>query len=184
MLAPERVATLTGVASPYLARQGEPAPPAQVHGQWHHHFLQVEAAKRMLTERRRDFCRELWRTWSPDWRFADAEFDEAAAAWDNPQFAEFVLDYYRGRRGNAPGRHVYAAAQATLDAKPQPEIVVPTLYIQGSADACDLPAGAEGQEAALTAGYELVLVPGAGHFPHRENPSAVASALQKRLMGG
>ncbi len=181
MLAPQRVLTLTGLASPYLAWRGEPAPPAQARGYWYQYFFQVEAARKTLTEHRQDFCRELWRTWCPTWQFAEAEFAGAAAAWDNPQFVDIVLDYYRMRHGGALSRRAYAQDQEKLDAKPQPRIAVPTLFIHGSADACDLPEGAEGQEAGFTAGYERVLVPDVGHFPHRENPSAVARALRKQL---
>ena len=34
VLAPRRILTLTGLASPYLAWKGEMAPPVQVHGYW------------------------------------------------------------------------------------------------------------------------------------------------------
>ncbi len=181
VLCPQRILTLTGLASPYFAWRGEPAPPAQIHGFWYQYFFQVEAARKMLTEHRQDFCRELWRTWCPGWRFTDAEFAEAATAWDNPQFVEIVLHYYRMRHGGALGRRAYAEAQEKLDAKPPPKITVPTLFIHGSADACELTEGVEGQETAFTGGYERVLVPDAGHFPHRENPSAVARVLRRQL---
>ncbi len=181
VLAPQRLLTLTGLASPYFAWRGETAPPAQVRGFWYQYYFQVEAARKMLTEHRQDFCRELWRAWCPRWRFTDQEFIEAAAAWNNPQFVDIVLDYYRMRHGGSLGRRAYAEAQEKLDAKPQPKITVPTLFIHGSADACELSEGAEGQEAAFTGGYERVLVPDAGHFPHRENPSAVVEALREHL---
>ena len=135
----------------------------------------------MLTEHRQDFCRELWRTWCPQWRFTEAEFAGAAAAWGNPQFVDIVLDYYRMRHGGALSRRAYAESQEKLDIKPQPKISVPVLFIHGAADACALAAGADGQEAGFTGGYERLLVPDVGHFPHRENPSAVARALLKRL---
>ena len=135
----------------------------------------------MLAEHRQDFCRELWRAWCPQWRFTEAEFAEAAVAWDNPQFVHIVLDYYRMRHGGSLGRRAYAEAQQKLDTKPPPKVAVPMLFVHGSADACELPEGAEGQEAGFTGGYERVLVPSAGHFPHRENPLAVARALVEHL---
>ncbi len=184
VLAPSRILTLTALASPYLAWKGEAAPPAQARGYWYQYFFQVEAARTMLTEHRQDFCRELWRTWCPTWRFKEAAFAEAAAAWENPQFVDIVLDYYRMRHGGALGRRAYAATQEKLGVKPPPKIAVPTLFIHGAADACDLPEGAEGQEAAFTGGYERVLIPDVGHFPHRENPFAVARALVKHLQAG
>lgn len=181
VLAPQRLLTLTGLASPYLAYKGETAHPAQVHGYWYQWYFQIEAAREMLTEHRQDFCRELWRMWCPQWRFTETAFAGAAAAWDNPQFVDIVIDYYRMRHGGSLSRRAYAEAQAKLDAKPQPKIGVPTLFIHGAADACDLPAGADGQEAGFTGGYERLLIPDVGHFPHRENARAVAQALLKQL---
>lgn len=181
VLAPQRIITLTGLASPYLAYRGEPAPPTQVRGYWYQYFFQVEAARRMLDAHRQDFCRELWRAWCPTWHFAEAEFIQAAAAWDGPQFVDVVLDYYRMRHGGVLSRRAYAEAQAKLDAKPSPAINVPTLFVHGDADACDLPEGATGQEAAFPSGYTRLLLPGVGHFPHREDPSAVTRALREHL---
>ena len=178
VLAPSRIITLAGLASPYLAYRGEAAPPAQACGYWYQYFFQVEAARRMLEEHRQDFCRELWRSWCPQWRFTEAEFAGAQAAWDNPQFVEIVLEYYRMRHGGSLSRRAYAEAQAKLDAKPSPKISVPTLFVHGDADACDLPEGAMGQEAAFPGGYTPLLLSGVGHFPHRENPPDVARALR------
>jgi pimeloyl-ACP methyl ester carboxylesterase len=181
VLAPQRILTLTTLASPYLAWNGGLEPPAQVHGWWYQFFFQLDAAKAMLSEHRRDFCRELWRTWSPQWRFSEEQFASAAEAWDNPQFVDIVLDYYRMRWGGALGRRAYAELEEMLDVNPPPKIGVPTLFIQGSADACDLSEGADGQESCFSNGYERVILPGAGHFPHREDPGAVAHALLKQL---
>lgn len=181
LLAPRRLLTLTTLASPYLSWNGGLAPPAQVHGFWYQFYFQVDAAKTMLSEHRQDFCRELWRTWSPHWRFSEAEFAAAAEAWSNPQFVEIVIDYYRMRWGGALGRRAYAGLQAKLDLEPPPAIGVPTLFIQGDADACNLPEGADGQESYFSNGYERVVVPGVGHFPHRESPGAVAHALREHL---
>ena len=182
LLAPARVLTLTALASPYLAWKGELLPPAQVHGYWYQLYFQTDPAKTMLNEHRQEFCRELWKTWCPRWKFTDKEFMEAAQAWNNPQFVDTVLDYYRMRWGNALGRRAYAEKQAKLDVKPEPKIAVPTIFVQGDSDACDLVQGADGQEACFASGYERVILPGVGHFPHRENPAAVARHLSKQLL--
>lgn len=181
LLAPERVLTLTALASPYLSWKGGLLPPAQVHGYWYQLYFQTDAAETMLNERRYDFCRELWQTWCPKWQFTEGDFKAASEAWDNPQFVEIVLDYYRMRWGGALGRRAYAGLQTKLDVKPEPKIGVPTVFIQGDADACDLVAGADGQEVCFPNGYERVVLPGVGHFPHREKSSAVARHLLKQL---
>ena len=87
-----------------------------------------------------------------------------------PQFVEIVIDYNRMRWRGALGRRAYADLQAKLDVKPKPPIAVPTLFLQGAADACDLPEGAQGQEICFTQGYELVLVQRRGALPSSRKP--------------
>jgi pimeloyl-ACP methyl ester carboxylesterase len=105
----------------------------------------------------------------------------AAGAWKNPQFVDTVLHYYRTRWGGALSLRAYATLQAHLDTKPTPAITVPTIFAAGSADACDLPQASEEQTSCFKAGYQRVLISGAGHFPHRETPSAVAKLLISQL---
>jgi len=181
VLAPDRVLTLTALASPYLAWKGELLPPAQVHGYWYQLYFQVDAARTMLSEHRADFCKELWKVWSPAYHFSDATFAAAAAAWDNPQFVPIVLNYYRIRWGDASGKPAYSNLEARLDVKPPPQIAVPTVFIQGDADACDLLHGADGQEKAFSSSYKRVVLQNVGHFPHRENPPAVAAAISDQI---
>ena len=97
---------------------------------------------------------------------------------------EIVLDYYRMRHDGALGRRAYAESQEKLDTKPPPKINVPTLFVYGAADACDLPEGADGQQVVFPGPYERLLLLNVGHFPHRENPVAVADALTKQLRAG
>ena len=53
--------------------------------------------------------------------------------------------------------------------------------LQGAADFCVEPAASEGQAGFFTAGYRREVVEGAGHFPHREAPGAVAAAVLAHL---
>jgi len=58
---------------------------------------------------------------------------------------------------------------------------VPTLMLQGGADYCDEPASSQGQDRYFTSGYRRQVIDGIGHFPHREAPDAVATALLAHL---
>ena len=181
ILAPERVASLLTLATPYLMYGGKDYPPAQVRGNWYQWYFQLAPGKKAMEEDAEAFCHELWTSWSPDWSFSKSDFAEAAKAWKNPQFAATVLHYYRTRWGGALGMRAYEDAQAKLNAKPKPKLTVPTVYVHGTADACDLPDCADGQESYFTGGYEIVKVKGAGHFPHREEPKLVARLLEKHV---
>ena len=127
------------------------------------------------------FCKELWHRWSPEWSFSRSEFSDAAKAWKNPQFADTVIHYYRTRWGGALSLRAYAFLQSKLNTKPKPKIAVPTIYVQGTADACDLQECSDDQASFFSGKYERVMVKGAGHFPHRENPAAVAKVLSRQL---
>ena len=71
----------------------------------------------------------------------------------------------------------YAELQAVLNAKPKAKIAVPSIYVQGAEDACDLPPCSEHQASFFTAPYKRILLKGSGHFPHREDPKTIASHL-------
>src|SRR5881628_31440 len=56
-----------------------------------------------------------------------------------------------------------------------------TLMIQGTSDDCDPPGLSEGLERHFRGRYERVLLDAVGHFPHREAPAAVATAILRHL---
>ena len=181
ILAPKRVLSLSTVASAYVVYGGKDLPPQQVNSYWYQWFFQLELGSKMMNSNAEAFCHQLWRAWCPEWNFSEKDFAAAAESWRNPQLAAIVLHYYRTRWGGALSLRAYAELQAKLDADPKPKITVPTLYIAGGADNCDLPASSEDQNSHFTGPYEHVLLNGLGHFPHREDPKAVANLLTRHL---
>jgi hypothetical protein len=99
----------------------------------------------MMEDHAEVFCYELWRSWSPEWKFSKRDWNEATKSWKNPQFTEIVLHYYRTRWGGALSLRAYKDLQARLDKTPKAKISVPAIHVQGSADASDLAAGSEEQ---------------------------------------
>ena len=128
-----------------------------------------------------DLCEQIWRAWSPHWRFSRRELEQTAAYWNNPQFATLVLDSYRHRWGNSLGKLAYNELQNRLDTKPKAKISVPTLFAHGTDDHCVLPAASEEQAKYFTGWYDRVLMKGIGHYPPKENPAAVAKLFQTLL---
>ena len=181
VLAPDRIVSLLALASPYVAYAGDDPPPAQINAYWYQWFFQMQLGRKVFSADPVAFCHQLWRSWSPDWDFSASDFKEAAQAWSNPQFADIVLHYYRTRWGGALSLPAYADLQARLNASPKPKISVPTLFVQGGSDFCSLPSGSEDQSSGFSGEFERVLLKGLGHFPHREDPKAVAKLITRHI---
>jgi pimeloyl-ACP methyl ester carboxylesterase len=181
IFAPSRILSLFTLATPYIMYGGKDYPPEQINANWYQWYFQLQLGQKALTENTEAFCRQLWRSWSPNWNFAARDFTAAAAAWKNPQFVSTVLHYYRTRWGGALSLRAYSELQATLNAQPKAKITVPSIYVQGADDACDLPPCSEHQASFFTAPYKRILLKGSGHFPHREDPKAIASHLSSLI---
>ena len=60
-------------------------------------------------------------------------------------------------------------------------VTVPTLQVHGALDRCVLPASAQGSRRYVEAPYRWHLMPGVGHFPQEEDPSAFTTVLRDWL---
>ncbi|WP_028932741.1 alpha/beta fold hydrolase [Pseudonocardia spinosispora] len=145
------------------------------HAYWYEWFVATDRGRRAMHDDRRAFCRYLWRSWSPTWDFAEADFDAAAPAWDNDDWPQITIHAYLHRWGEAPGDPAYAAIEHQL-AIPAP-VLCPTVMVHGGADADNLPETSEGKEHLFPNGYRRIVLDGVGHFPPREAPGAVAEAI-------
>ncbi|MFF7395855.1 alpha/beta fold hydrolase [Achromobacter sp. NPDC008082] len=153
----------------------QPLSLTQARNYWYHWYMATPRGAATVRNDRRAFTRMMWDTWSPGAWYTPAEFDEAARAFDNPDWADVVLHSYRHRWGHAPGDVAYDADTALLT--PAPVLSVPTLVLHGGADACNQPATSEGKEGFFSGGYERRVLDRVGHFPQREAPQAVADAI-------
>jgi pimeloyl-ACP methyl ester carboxylesterase len=91
---PERVRGLVsgnGYNIHDLAGSAKPAPPEQEYRLWYQYYFHTERGRAGLQGNRREFCRLLWRLWSPNWKFDDATYDRTAASFDNPDFVDVVI---------------------------------------------------------------------------------------------
>jgi pimeloyl-ACP methyl ester carboxylesterase len=143
---------------------------------WYQFFQCTDAGAEAVRHDPAGFARIQWETWSPSGWFNEEDFKSASKYFDKPDWAEITLNAYRSRylAGEVVDSR-YDELRARL--KNTLLIEVPTLMIQGASDFCDLPSASEGQEKYFLSGYERILLKGAGHFPHREAPAAVADAV-------
>ncbi|WP_250480824.1 alpha/beta hydrolase [Caballeronia sp. GAOx1] len=180
-LFPERVRRMAALALAYQPRGVFELPDfSQARRFWYQWFMSLDGGPDADAADPKGFARIQWDTWSPPGWFDEAEFAATARAFDNPDWVPITLNAYRRRwRSDQPSDPALAdlyARLATID-----RIGVPALMIQGGADACDEPASSEGQARYFTAGYRRVVIDGAGHFPLREAPDAVADAVIEHL---
>jgi pimeloyl-ACP methyl ester carboxylesterase len=99
-----------------IAQAMVPDTPENERSLWYQYYFHSERGRAGLAQDRRGVCRLLWRTWSPTWAFDDATFERSAAAFDNPDFVDVVIQSYRHRFGLVPGDPALAGIEARLAA--------------------------------------------------------------------
>ena len=178
-LHPERVVGLVSGGGYNIfnhARSTEPGPAEQEFRFWYQWYLHTERGQNGLRNDRRGFTRLLWKLWSPTWSFSDADFTEAAEAFDNPDWADVVVHSYRHRYLAVPGDPQYDSIEAAL--ADTPVIGVPTIVLCGADDGVDPLRTVSSGEAKLFSGpYERRVLAGAGHNIPQEAPDAFANAV-------
>ena len=176
--APERVSALLAIGG-YDVHDADfragLLPPAGERECWYQWYFHTARGVRGLTENRREICRFLWESWSPEWDFDDATFATTANSFDNPDFVEVVIQEYRHAHGNVLGDPRYEPLEQFL--LTGPPIEVPSLVLHGAADAVHLAERSLPGMGRFPAGTQRRLIDAAGHFLPREAPDAVAAAV-------
>ena len=164
-----------------IAKAMVPDTPDNERSLWYQYYFHSERGRAGLAQDRRGVCRLLWRTWSPTWAFDDATFDRSAAAFDNPDFVDVVIQSYRHRFGLVPGDPALAGIEARL--AQQPAITVPTLTFDGADDGVRPPAPAAQHAHRFSGPRTHTVVPGVGHNMPQEVPAVFADAVLRLVRG-
>jgi pimeloyl-ACP methyl ester carboxylesterase len=158
-----------------IARAMIPDTPENEHSLWYQYYFHNERGRAGLAKDRRAVCKLLWKLWSPTWAFDEATFERSAAAFDNPDFVDVVIQSYRHRFGLVPGDPAYAEIERRLSL--QPAITVPTITFDGADDGVRPPAAAAQHGHLFTGARSHRLVPGVGHNMPQEVPQVFADAV-------
>lgn len=183
---PARVQGLVSVGGyPILGPHAgmQPMAPDRECIRWYQFYFCTERGREGLARNRGALCELLWRQWSPEWDFAPAYFERAAASFDNPDFVDVVVHGYRHRLGQAAGDPAYEQDERALAL--QPAIGCPVIVLEGDANGA---AGPPSQSAPgrFTGPHRHRPVAGAGHNVPAEQPQAFAQAvldLKESLQG-
>jgi pimeloyl-ACP methyl ester carboxylesterase len=150
-MAPERVSAVCGVAIPH-PRLLKSSPALAWRAR---HFLTLRLPTGPWLARRRDFAYidALIRRWAPNWSGPerDACLRDVKSAFDDPRVLDAALAYYReASRSEAA-----------------PRLSQPGLIVGGTSDIIDEEAFTRSPEA-FDGACDVLVVEGAGHWPHRE----------------
>jgi len=180
-LAPARVSALVAMSTAYgpLPHLTAEERLADAYAAWYRYWLCTEVGRTAFRADPAALIRRAWAEWSPGLTLTESELSATLALLDNDEFVEDVIHYYRHGIGEAPGAPAYADAQAVIDA--YPPIAVPTTFLLGLDDGCEIAAASRGNQAMYADSYERVELAGAGHFLQREMPDAVAEAVLTAL---
>jgi pimeloyl-ACP methyl ester carboxylesterase len=181
---PQRVQCLVS-ASGYtiqdIAASVLPAAPDQEQRFWYQYYFHTERGRAGLAANRRELCRLLWRSWSPNWQFDEATFERTAVSFDNPDFVDVVIHSYRHRLGDAAGDPALDAIEQRLALRPP--IPVPTIVLHGAASGVTPPGASEPHVRFFTGPYQRRVLPLVGHNVPKEAPHATRDAVLELIAG-
>jgi pimeloyl-ACP methyl ester carboxylesterase len=125
------------------------------------------------------FARIQWETWSPPGWLDETEFSRTAEGFSNPDWVNITANAYRSRwlKGKF-GTHGTTRYSGNSGGR---ALSTPTLMIQGGRISAMRRVNQKGLRRISHGRYQRVLFDGIGHFPHREAPDAVATAIHRHL---
>ncbi len=169
-LRPDRVRAIVTVSVPHLRRFLLRPSRAQLAASHYIFKFQLPVwPERRIREDDFAWLVNLARSWSPGWIPDDSYLVPMKANYAEPERLKAALGYYRALPALLFKR---VAWQFLL----QP-IHVPTRVIHGLNDGCILAGSFSDSEHLFAAGYELVGMPGVGHFVNLEAPDAFAARV-------
>jgi pimeloyl-ACP methyl ester carboxylesterase len=175
---PSRCRALVSVSGYLIGNQRagqEPLPPAAELSWWYQFYFATDRGRAGYDRNRREFARLIWHTASPKWDFDEAVFDQTAAAFDNPDHVDIVIDNYRWRLGLATGQAQYDDLEQKLARSPV--IAVPAITLEGDANGAPHPEPDAYREKFSSPYEHRTITGGIGHNLPQEAPHDFAQAV-------
>jgi pimeloyl-ACP methyl ester carboxylesterase len=172
-LAPDRVDAIVPIAIPH-PRTLKPKNALQAAGMliMSRHFLYFKLPWAEAGTRRSDFryIETLYRRWAPGWQGPerDAAVARAKEAFSNPEVLAGVIDWYR-------------ALGSKIDRRLTAPIKCSGLMVAGGKDFGGHLGPYKKSQSLFEGGAELLVMPEAGHWPHREEEPQFTEALLRFL---
>jgi pimeloyl-ACP methyl ester carboxylesterase len=178
---PDRIERIAMLATPPRLG-GMPTPPfEQAQRYWYHWFMATERGAEAVRADPHGFAHLHWVNWAPEGWFDEATFRRVATSFDNPDWVAITLHSYRSRWENAAPDPRSEWLETKI--KATATLSLPAMFIKGDVDGVTTQDSFAKVPAKFSGPFEMVGLPGVGHFPQREAPAAVADLLVSFLAG-
>ena len=172
---PGRVERIAMLATPPRLGGVSTPPFEQAQRYWYHWFMATTRGAQAVRADPHGFAHVHWVNWAPPGWFDEATFRKVAKSFDNPDWVDITLHSYRSRwevvvpdpRSDWLEARIKAATKLSL----------PTIFIKGDVDGVTTQDSFAKVPAKFSGPFEMIGLPGVGHFPQREAPAAVADLL-------
>ncbi|SEM76795.1 Pimeloyl-ACP methyl ester carboxylesterase [Sphingomonas gellani] len=178
---PDRIERMTLLATPPRLGGMKTPPFEQAQRYWYHWFMATDRGAQAVRADPHGFAHIHWVNWAPAGWFDEATFRTVARSFDNPDWVDITLHSYRSRWENAAPDPRSEWLETKVKATTR--LSLPTLFIKGDEDGVTTQDSFAAVPAKFDGPFEMVGLPGVGHFPQREAPEKVADLLVQFLAG-
>ena len=178
VLDPHKVSKLVTLASSHPAA-GDRTSFQHLKGAWHAFYFQLPQAESTVSHNDYAFIGDWWKDSSPQWDIPADDLARVKETFRTPGVLEAALGYYRHSYNAALQDPALKEVQQKVNTAPIP---VETLAFHGTKDRPGRLEAFQDMDHLFTNGLEKVIIPGTGHFIHREKPDEVNGRIVQFIM--
>ena len=158
-----------------IKNSSKPSNPNTEQKLWYQYFFHSERGRLGLINKRHDFIKYLWQTWSPSWNFNDEIYGLSKSSFDNSDFVDVVVHSYKHRFGIVAGDPKFDLIEKDLSK--QPKISVPSITIDGETDGVSELSNISKIKQKFSAHIRHQILPNIGHNVPQEDPKNFSRAV-------
>ena len=158
-----------------IKNSSKPSNPNTEQKLWYQYFFHSERGRLGLINKRHDFIKYLWQTWSPSWDFNDEIYGLSKNSFDNSDFVDVVVHSYKHRFGIVAGDPKFNLIEKDLSK--QPTISVPSITIDGETDGVSGLSNITKIKQKFPSHVRHQILPNTGHNVPQEDPKNFSKAV-------
>ena len=158
-----------------IKNSSKPSNPNTEQKLWYQYFFHSERGRLGLINKRHDFIKYLWQTWSPSWNFNDEIYGLSKNSFDNSDFVDVVVHSYKHRFGIVAGDPKFNLIEKDLSK--QPTISVPSITIDGETDGVSGLSNITKIKQKFSSHIRHQILPNTGHNVPQEDPKNFSRAV-------